>query len=236
MKKIITLLLLLAGTGAFAQELNGFKYLIVPERYEFQKAKGEYDINDLAQKMFEKYGFTVLTNNAQYPTDLSLDRCKALYADIEESGVLHTNLTIIFRDCSGKTIYSSIDGRSKLKDKRKAYYQALREASQSLAGLDYKYSGDAGATAKTVDGTVPAAAARAVNNPNQLTAKATNYGYELLDAKGAHFLKMYKTSQPDSYSAQMETINGLVFKKGNEWFFEYFIDDKAVSQKLDIRF
>lgn len=247
MKKIFTLILLLAGTFCFAQNLNNYKYVVVPQKFEFQKEAGQFDINNLARMMFEKYGFTVLMEGSQYPTDLALDRCKALYADIQNSGLIHTNFTILLKDCSGTAVFTSATGRSKEKDRKKAYYEAMREASHSLAGLNYKYAGEGDGKSKTVTRTITNTeevtvyvespnSAKTVVNPNQLTAKSTAYGYELVDAKGKHFLKMYKTSQPDSYSAQMENINGLVFKKDGAWFFEYYVNDKPVSQKLDIRF
>ena len=224
MKRILTLLLLLSAVFSHAQSLNNYKYVIVPKKLSFQKSEGEFEMNNITRMMFEKYGFTVLMEGSQYPDDLALDRCKAVYADITNGGLMNTNLTVLLKDCAGEAVFTSAIGRSKLKDKRKAYAEALREAAPSLAGLDYKYSGG------------QASKVKADMNPNQLTAKATAYGYELVDVKGKHFLKMYKTSQPDSYSAQMESINGVVFKKGNEWFFEYYVNDKPVSQKLDIRF
>ncbi|MGV3461176.1 MAG: hypothetical protein ACO1N9_12060 [Flavobacterium sp.] len=247
MKKVLTLLLLLAGTFVFAQSVNNYKYVIVPKKFDFQREAGQYELNNLVKMMFEKYGFTVLMQDTQYPDDVALDRCKPLYADIVESGLLHTNLTIVLKDCSDTALFTSAAGRSKEKDRRKAYYEALREAAPSLAGLNYKYTGEGDGKSKTVTRTITNKeevtvyvespnSAKTVTNPNQLTAKSTAYGYELVDAKGSHFLKMYKTSQPDSYSAQMESINGVVFKKGNEWFFEYHVDDKPISQKLDIRF
>jgi hypothetical protein len=247
MKRIFTLILLLAATFSFGQNLNNYKYVIVPQKFDFQKEAGQFDINNLARMMFEKYGFTVLMEGTQYPNDLALDRCKALYADIQNSGLIHTNFTILLKDCSGTAVFTSATGRSKEKDRKKAYYEAMREASHSLAGLNYNYAGEGDGKSKTVTRTITNKeevtvyvespnSAKAVVNPNQLTAKSTAYGYELVDAKGKHFLKMYKTSQPDSYSAQMESINGLVFKKDGEWFFEYYVNDKPVSQKLDIRF
>lgn len=140
MKKIFTLILLLACTFCFAQNLNNYKYVVVPQKFEFQKEPGQFDINNLARMMFEKYGFTVLMEGSQYPTDLALDRCKALYADIQNSGLIHTNFTIFLKDCSGTAVFTSATGRSKEKDRKKAYYEAMREASHSLAGLNYKYA------------------------------------------------------------------------------------------------
>jgi hypothetical protein len=243
MKKALLLLLLLTGALASAQNINNYQYLVIPEKFDFQKQKGQYDLNNLSKKMFEKYGFTTFMENTSMPDELALDRCKALYADIVESGMMNTNLTIVLKDCSGTTVFTSAAGRSKEKDRKKAYYEALREASLSLQGLNYSYSGNSVTVSKPVTKTetvniyVPSnAAAPQQGGDNVLFANPTAYGYELLDKGKKSVLKMYKTSQPDYYSAKMETRTGVVFKKGDQWVFEYYTDDKPVSEKLNIKF
>jgi hypothetical protein len=40
----------------------------------------------------------------------------------------------------------------------------------------------------------------------------------------------------DYFIAEDGAINGVVFKKNEEWFYEYYKDNKLVSQKLQIKF
>jgi hypothetical protein len=47
-------------------------------------------------------------------------------------------------------------------------------------------------------------------------------------------MTILKTSVPDYFIA--EGANGLVFKKDGAWYFEYYKDNKLVSQKLEIKF
>lgn len=247
MKKTVLLVAVLICGAAFAQNnnVNNYKYVIVPEVFDFQNGKNEYNLNTITKLMFEKYGFDVYFPNMQLPPDLALDKCKAMFADIVKTGFLSTNLVIQLKDCNGNLLYTSAEGRSKEKERKKAMYEALREASVSLNGLNYKYTGSditvSTPVTKTEEVTiyVPStqpAKAQVVNNDNLLTASPTAYGYELRDKDKKTVLKMYKTTQPDYYSAQMETINGVVFKKGDYWFFEYYRDDKLVSEKLNIKF
>lgn len=243
MKKLLFFALFLCGTMAFAQkELNNYKYVIVPEQFEFQNKKDEYSLNMLTKMALEKVGFTVFSGNTQYPADLALDRCRALYADIDKGGsFLATKMAIVLKDCKDNVVYKTAYGESKEKEKKKSYYEALREASHSLDMLNYNYNGVDNTTVSTSPKTeavnAPAVEAKQVNNTNLLTANPTGYGYELLDKSGKLVLKMYKTTQADYYSAKMETITGVVFLKDGQWVFEYYDrDDKLVSEKLNIKF
>lgn len=243
MKKILLLASLVCCTMAFAQQqLNNYKYVIVPEQYEFLNKKDEYSLNTLTKMALEKVGFTVfLGSNLQLPQEVALDRCRALYADVErESNILSTELTIVLKDCNGQVVYKTASGKSKEKEHRKSYLEALREASRSLNQINYNYSGN---TTIALQGTkanpanTPAAQPKQVNNTNLLTANPTSYGYELLDKEGKLVLKMYKTTQADYYSAKMETLNGVIFLKDGQWIFEYYDrDDKLISEKLNIKF
>ncbi|OYQ36338.1 hypothetical protein CHU92_09980 [Flavobacterium cyanobacteriorum] len=244
MKKILFFLFLFACLSSYSQSINDYKYVIVPEIYDFQKKKNEYNLNTMTKLLLEKYGFTVYIQNSDYPADLALNKCLALYADVlKRKGFLTNILTIQLKDCDGNVIYMSGEGRSKEKSHQKSYLEAFRRAAESFNGLMYKYNGNAGtvrggALYDSKAGTVSqATTAKPVNNDNLLTAIATGYGYDLLDKAGKVVIKMYKTTQADYYSAKMETITGIVFKKEGDWVFEFYDrDDKPVSQKLNIRF
>jgi hypothetical protein len=249
MKKIVLFFALLLAGNSFAQSanINSYKYVVIPERFDFFKEPNKYNLNSLTKMAFEKYGFTVLYSNEQMPPDIALNRCGALYGDLlNGSGMLTTTVSIVLKDCSGKVLFTSEKGKSKEKDYKKAYYEATREAAASLASLNYQYEAGAatatsvqqqGATVTTITpvNSQPVTAVP-VNNENQLFAQPITNGYQLVDSTPKIVLKMYKTSQPDSYSAQGDGKNGVVFKKGNEWFFEYYQNDKLISEKLNVKF
>jgi len=244
MKKTLLLFALLISGLGFAQSINDYKYVVVPERFDWLKEDNKYNLNSLTKMMFEKQGFEVFYAGQKLPDELALDKCKALYGNVQnDSNLLTTGLSVTLKSCDGKTVFTSQRGTSKEKSYQKAYYAALREASQSVNQLNYKYSGkNAGTSVKAAASTtaVPVAQQAAtpvtVNNDNQLIAQPIANGYQLVDSTPKIVLKMYKTSQQDSYTAISENKNGVVFKRGNDWIFEYYQNDKLVSEKLNIKF
>ncbi len=243
MKKILPLFILLFSALGFAQKsVNDYKYVILNDHYEFLNKKDEYNLNTLTKIALQQKGFEVYFSNEQFPEDLALNRCAALQGDVLSTGnFMVTELTIVLNDCNGNLVYKTVKGKSKEKNRRKSYYEALREASHSLEALDYKYMGKDAAPSKAVasktETLIAATPSKRVNNDNLLTASPTSYGYELLDKANRLVLKMYKTAQADYYSAKMETLTGFVFNKDGQWVFEYYDrNDKLVSEKLNIKF
>jgi hypothetical protein len=135
MKYLILSVLFLFGAGtifqAQAQEekLSAFDYVVVPERFDFQYERDQYQFNSLLKFLFNKHGF-----HAYFPDELpDVSRCDGLYADIEQiSGFVWTELNIRLVDCDGILFYQTKTGRSKLKDYAKAYSEALRMAFESI--------------------------------------------------------------------------------------------------------
>lgn len=116
--------------GVFAQvEVPEFTYVIVPDKFDFQKAENSYDINDLTRFLLKKNGFNVVS-----PKELTnYDRCDALFADLEmENKMIFTKATLILRNCKGAEVVRTNTGKSKLKDYKKAYHQAIRNALQDF--------------------------------------------------------------------------------------------------------
>jgi hypothetical protein len=139
--KCFVLVLLGIISSAFSQtNLNDYKYVIVPKKYDFLKEENQYQINSLAKFLFQKYGFETLMEGDDYPLDLAKDRCLALKSNlINDSGLFKTKLKIVLKACNDKIVYTSGVGESREKEYDKAYNLALREAFKSLETLNYKY-------------------------------------------------------------------------------------------------
>ena len=54
----------------------------MPNKFDFLKEKNQYQLNALAEFLFEKYGFETLTEGTDYPADLTANRCLALKSDV----------------------------------------------------------------------------------------------------------------------------------------------------------
>ncbi len=120
--------------------VNNYKYIIVPSKFEFLKQKDQYQLNSLTQFLFNKYGFEAVMEGSDYPNELSRNRCLGLRSNvINDSGMFKTKLTIELKDCNDKVVYTSKAGESREKEYNKAYMGALRSAFKSIEALDYKY-------------------------------------------------------------------------------------------------
>ena len=120
--------------------LNQFKYVIVQKKFDFLKKTDQYQLNSLTKFLLEKENFQTFFNDESFPEDLSKDRCLALDANvINKSGMLKTKLLVEFKDCKNNIVFTTIMGDSKVKEYKKAYHEALREAFRSFQSYNYAY-------------------------------------------------------------------------------------------------
>ena len=136
MKKLF-LLTFLVGQITFcnAQEM----YVRVPDKFEFLDDENQYRLNELTAFLFEKYGYNVLYKE-NVPQDV--DPCQILTADIDNnSGIFTSKVRLILQDCTQKTVFTSEQGKSREKDFKRSYHEALREAFKSLENFTPDTSG-----------------------------------------------------------------------------------------------
>ncbi len=143
MKKSFYLILILVFSCSmiFAQKsINSYKYILVPKQYEFQKSPDKYQVNSLTKFLFDKAGFIALHTDESYPEDLVRNGCLALRAIIEDnSGFFSTKVKIKLVDCRNTSVYTTKEGRSREKDYRKAYHEAIRKSFVEFEELNYTY-------------------------------------------------------------------------------------------------
>lgn len=128
---VIFFLITTASNRIAAQQerLSAFDYVVVPDRFDFQYERDQYQINSLLKFLFNKHGF-----HAFFPSELpDVSRCDGLYAEIEQvNGFVWTEVSIRLLDCDGILFYQTKSGRSKLKDFAKAYSESIRMAFESI--------------------------------------------------------------------------------------------------------
>jgi hypothetical protein len=69
-----------------------------------------------------------------------------------------------------------------------------------------------------------------------LYAQAIANGYQLIDTTPKVVLTLLKTSAENYFIASNATASGIVLKKSEDWFFEYYKDGKLISEKLLVKF
>jgi hypothetical protein len=247
--KVYTLIIgaLLSVAGHAQTSINNYKYVLVPVRYDFSKEDNQYGLNTTTKLLLEQKGFVAYLSNEVLPPELAGNKCNALKAEVTESkGFLVTKLTLMLKDCMGNVVFKSKEGKSREKEWPAAYNGALRDAFTYLDAEPYKYDSTAltptqpvAATPPTVPpapSAAPAPPAAVADLTGTLYAQATPNGFQLVDTTPKKVVTLLKTSVPDYFIAEAGASNGIVFRKEGAWVFEYYKDNKLVSQKLDIKF
>ena len=252
MKIKFLLFILLTSFIGFSKNINDYKAVIVPIKFDFSKGINPYRLSTLTKSNLIKAGFEAFYENEQLPAGFS-ERCELLYVDVKkDSGFLVSKLYVEFKDCFGKVIYTSEIGRSKEKEYDIAYREALDMAFLSIYKLNYKYNGKKAVISQSgintatqnvpVVASTPAVAATVASpvadmtDPNLLYAQPTENGFQLIDKTPKVVMKLLKTSRPDSFIAIKDGVQGTLNAKDNQWFFEYYQNDKLVSEKISVKF
>lgn len=178
-------------TSIFSQSnLNQYKYVIVPHKFDFLKEKNKYQINALTKFLFSKYGFETVMEGSEYPEDLARNRCLALRSNVVKgSGLFKTKLSIQLHDCNDKLVFTSKEGESREKEYKTAYNLALRDAFKSVEALNYKYKPSTAITPTAV----PIATQMAVNNGGEVTNEIKALKEEIQNLKKEKASKVVNT-------------------------------------------
>jgi hypothetical protein len=234
---------LITVIGYSQNSINNYKYVIVPERYSFSRDDNQYGLNTTTRMLLEQKGFSALMGNEKLPPEVAANRCNALMAEVvQKKGFFVTNLTLQLKDCQGNIIFKSKEGKSREKEFPAAFDLALKDAFTSLNDVPYKYDStiaaqqQATATPAAPTSAPAPAMPAAAEITGTLYAQATPNGYQLIDTTPKKVLVLLKTSMPDYFIAEAGASNGIVFKKDGEWIFEYYKDNKLVTQKLEVKF
>ena len=144
LKALITFLIVFIGFSGFSQsDLDEYKYVIVPKRFESFKNQNEHQTSTLVKYLFTEKGFNA-TYDDNLPTDLRMNRCLGLSAHLkDDSNMFTTKTTIVLKDCNGNEVFKTIEGKSKEKEYKEAFTDAITEAMSSFSAMDYKYDGKA---------------------------------------------------------------------------------------------
>jgi hypothetical protein len=235
MKKIVLLLVLFTYTFSVAQE--NYKYAIVPKKFSFFSDENEYNTSSMTKAFFEKEGFVVFYDTDEFPTELANNRCMAFYVNaLKKSNMFITKINIEIKDCSNKIIYTSIQGSSREKEYQKSYNESFRMALGAMKGqLNFTNTSKGMIEKETV--TTKPISVESKNVPKErLTAIAIQNGYKLVDSVPTVIYELLATSIENVFTAKKGTITGTFLKKNTGWFFEYYLNDQLVSEKVEVKF
>lgn len=241
MKKIlfITGLMLGLNFSLVAQNLNNYKYVRVPDKFDFQKDENKYRVNELLAFLFEKEDFEALYKE-RIPEAVS--NCDILDAEVHnESNLFRTKLYITLTDCNEQVVFTSETGVSRQKEYKAGFQEALRNAFKSLEALQHQYSQG---PEKVIVEAVPSEEKREQLQEKSLKEEATysnagksymlaptTSGFELFEKnKEERIARLIKSGKGDTYLYTSEKINGSAFFDTREnLVVEYLSDGLLIS-------
>ncbi|WP_298780611.1 hypothetical protein [uncultured Polaribacter sp.] len=233
---------------------NNYKYIIVPEKFDFLKKTDEYQTSSLMKFLLKKKGFEVFLSNEKFPAELAANKCLALFTDIKDaSSMFSTKSTIQIKDCSGKLIFSSKQGKSKEKAYKKAYHESIRNAYNTMSDFSNTYLSSnieeikkpKNIIDKPVGKTIIAPQIIKVKELEQkgkvikkesklLYAQPNANGFQLVNMTPKVVFIILKTNVKDVFV--IKDKNGILFKNNSYWLAQYYENNQLVEKEYQIKF
>lgn len=243
--------------NSFSQSfINKYKYVIVDSKFDFVSTPDQYQTSSLTKFLFNRMGFKAYLETDEVPEELSKAPCEALFVSVRKlRNLLNIKTVIELKDCIGKVIHSSDEGRSTTKDFERGYYQSISRAFESIERLNYKYDEsyvdktprkvielktELPAEKKTVlkkkTQVVKEVKPKVVSKPNYLLlyAQKTQNGFQLVNKDPKVLFSILKTSQDTIFI--IKDKNGILEKKDGFWVAEYYKNGNLIIEKYQIKF
>ncbi|MCO5725216.1 hypothetical protein [Robiginitalea marina] len=265
MKKTLLLVVLLFPLLKAGAQLNRYKYIVVPLQFEAFRQPNQHQTSTLVKHLFVQEGFTAVYDNA-LPEDLLAQPCLGLRTRLEdESSLFQTKVRLVLMDCQGRVVFETQEGKSREKDYKLSYREAISEAFSSLQGIAYAYTPpeEKRETVEVVAGVretpapvgdalevppSPEVVVAVVPVPSQETpeigeeaellyAQPVENGYQLVDSLPSVRMKLLNTSRPDTFIAMVDGVaQGMVYNKEGQWWHEFYLEGRPQLRKLRIKF
>lgn len=248
MRTCIVLLLMLCLQAGWSQSsrLNAYEYVIVPMEFKFQNEPNQYQLNILARILLKEEGFEVYMDKEERPLDLKGNSCKPLFLEVEDtSGFLNISLVVRLKDCKDNILFESEEGKTKIKEFKEGYQEALKDAFSSLSDLNYSYDINLSNSEDSVSEVDDTSASKA-SYPDKTIYKfgGETYwlikkgvkNYSILANDGENKYAELENADKGTFIFNSKTINGAAFfdAEGNLTI-EYRDDDLDEVQKMIFR-
>lgn len=227
----------MVSSMTFAQSsINNYQYAILPVKFKFQKEKNQYRINATTKAFFEQKGLKVFYDDEVLSQELANNNCNKVYINVDENNnMFTTKLIITVKDCQNIALLTSKEGNSRIKEYGPAYNEALLMALNSIENFNYEYKPATKALSPTTTDTKTEVK---TNNSVQVYSEmqTSNNGYNFLHNQSKAVLSLMKTTSPNYFIAKCDDKVGIVFQKDQGWFFEYYLNQKLVSEQIELKF
>ena len=138
-KYLYILLFALGVSGSVKGQLNDYKYVIVPKKFDAFQSENMYLTSTMVKYYFTQNGFNAVYDD-DLPIDLVKEPCLGLTADLLDfSSMIATKVIVVLKDCRENEVFRTVEGRSKEKEFTTSYKDAIQKAFVSFEGMAYNY-------------------------------------------------------------------------------------------------
>ncbi len=229
MKNFSILALVFLSINSFAQQN---KTIIISNKYEFQKEKNTYNINNMLKAILVSNNYQVFFEDEILPAEIAQNRCNALTGVLLDiSNLFVTKLKFQILDCNNNLLFETEEVRTKEKDLQNAYIETIKLLSPELK----KYSGtviqekDVVATPE-LDETLKISEFKTYLNC-KLEQALGDPVTEVLDSYNNLLLLLQKTKNSNVFIASRDNEIGVFTKTGNKGVFEYYFEGKYMVEE-----
>ena len=162
---------------------------------------------------------------------------------------------IELKDCFGKTVYTSKVGKTKIKDYKRGYQEAIRQAYETMTGLRYSYMPKKEVVEdKVIKESVTKKDATKIDikpeNPTKkiiatnpivksdgfplLYAQKKDNGFQLVNLKPEVAYIILKTKMKDVFIIKGK--NGILYKKGDNCTLELYENNQLIKKEYLVKF
>lgn len=223
MKQFSIIFIILFSIASFAQK----QAIIISSKYEFQKEKNAYNINNMLKAILVSNNYEVYFDDAILPMEIAQNRCNALTGIlVDNSNVFLTKMKFQIKDCQNNLVFETAEVKSKNKDIQTGYIEGISLLSPELK----KYKAVSIAIPKKEVGETPSGIITNTSKKYQFVEIAN--GFAIMDETPKVVLQIYKTTNTNVFIADKFGIKGVFTKLDNKGIFEYYFNDKLVVEEF----
>lgn len=263
-KKVILLLIVFSFCVSAQEKMNNYKYIIVPDKFDFQKSENQYNLNMLLKFKFQQMGFETFLQSDSIPREIKVNTCSFLRPIIiSNSTMFKTTLRVQILNCEEEVLFETKEGLSRSKNYKTSYNEAIRSALKSFGDYHLQFEEnekhDNKSQIKTVVelqaevdalkkekaliiseitnvGVIAPVVLETVkeNAEDYLIAKVTIFGYELINS-------VSKKVEFELYKTKLKDVyfiknqTGVVYKDKDIWVYESLKNKQIVLEYLSIK-
>ena len=221
MKNFSILVLVFLSFTSFAQQN---KVIIISNKYEFQKEKNTYNINNMLKAILVSNNYQVFFQDEVLPVEVAQNKCNALTGVlIDNSNLLVTKMKFQIRDCQNNLLFETAEVKTREKDIQNAYIETIGLLSPELKKFEPVVT-----TAKEVV-EIPSDIVSSSIAKYQFVQIAN--GFAIMDTNLKVVLQIYKTTNTNVFIADKFGVKGIFTKIENKGIFEYYMNDKLVVEE-----